>query len=74
MDLDGVYIEADSHEVHYRANADNCAISPASGLVIIELSNDNLLIGSKGRVETIEVVGFRESLAIRIWRARKPAN
>lgn len=74
MGLDIEHRKADQHEICQQAKANKCAISRGSGLVVIELSANDLLIGSNRRVETIKVVGFGESLAVRLQRARKATN
>jgi hypothetical protein len=74
MDLNVAFSEADLHEIHQRVDADDYAISRACSLVVIELSADDLLIGSKGRVETIRVVGYNESLALRFQRRARPGT
>ena len=74
MSLDIAHNEAELCEVLPQENVSNYSISPACGLVVIELSANNLLVGSKGKVENIKVIGYVESLAGRLQRARKAAN
>jgi len=74
MSLDVADNKAELCDVVPQENTSNYSISPACGLVVIELSANDLLVGAKGKVEAIKVIGYAESLASRLQRARKAAN
>jgi hypothetical protein len=69
-DADGVspnwsFVMSDSDLIE--AEVDECALSATSDLVVLELSDDELMVGSKAAgLETIRVVGYFESLAVRL--------
>lgn len=49
-------------------NEEYWALSPASDLTVLELSEDELLVASEIKHEMIKVVGYTEPLAVRLRR------
>jgi hypothetical protein len=59
----------------YEAQVDEYAVSATSDLVVLELSEDELMVGSKATgMETIRVVGYFESLAVRLKKLSAARN
>jgi hypothetical protein len=70
--LDAV-MSNDSFQLHQPVQADEHSLAAASDMVVLELSEDELIVGSKATgLETIRVIGYSESLAVRLRRRMSP--
>jgi len=63
----------DLYQVHQPTQADDQPLAAPSDMVVLELSEDELIVGSKATgIETIRVIGYRENLAVRLRRLMSP--
>jgi hypothetical protein len=70
--LDAV-MSKDMFQMHQRMQAEDHPLAAASDMVVLELSANELIVGSKATgLETIRVIGYVENLAVRLRRRMLP--